>query len=83
MFIPDPDLIFYPSRIPYPGVKKALDPGSGIQIATLKIMLQLARLTEQHELNGIFWLDICAQELNLLVFKDFLSAFFYCCERTV
>jgi hypothetical protein len=24
-----PDLDFYPSRIPDPGVKKALDPGSG------------------------------------------------------
>ncbi len=28
MFIPDPDLDFYPSRIPDPGVKKAPDPGS-------------------------------------------------------
>jgi hypothetical protein len=27
MFIPDPDLDFLP--IPYPGVKKAPDPGSG------------------------------------------------------
>ncbi len=27
--IPDPDLFFYPSRIPDPGVKKAPDPGSG------------------------------------------------------
>ncbi len=26
---PDPDLIFYPSRIQDPGVKKAPDPGSG------------------------------------------------------
>ncbi len=29
MFIPDPDLDFYPSRIPDPGVKMAPDPGSG------------------------------------------------------
>jgi hypothetical protein len=29
MFIPDPDLDFYPSLIPDPGVKKALDLGSG------------------------------------------------------
>jgi hypothetical protein len=29
LFIPDPDLTFYPSRIPDPGVKKAPDPGSG------------------------------------------------------
>jgi hypothetical protein len=29
MFIPDPDLDFYQSRIPDPGVKKASDPGSG------------------------------------------------------
>jgi hypothetical protein len=28
MFIPDPDLDFYPTRIPDPGVKKAPDPGS-------------------------------------------------------
>jgi hypothetical protein len=26
MFLPDPDLYFYPSRIPDPGVKKAPDP---------------------------------------------------------
>ncbi len=30
--IPDPDADFYPSRIPDPGVKKALDPGSRIRI---------------------------------------------------
>ncbi len=31
MFIPDPEiLIFYPSRIPDPGVEKASDPGSGL-----------------------------------------------------
>jgi hypothetical protein len=29
MFIPDPDPIFFPFRIPDPGVKKAPDPGSG------------------------------------------------------
>jgi hypothetical protein len=29
MFIPDPDLTFYQSRIRNPGVKKAPDPGSG------------------------------------------------------
>jgi hypothetical protein len=28
MFIPDPDLDFYPSLIPDPWVKKAPDPGS-------------------------------------------------------
>jgi hypothetical protein len=38
MFVPDPDLpypdlnVFDPSRIPDPGVKKALDLGSRIQI---------------------------------------------------
>ena len=29
--IPDPDLDFYPSRIPDPGVKKALDPGGLVE----------------------------------------------------
>ncbi len=33
MFMPNPDLDFYPSQIPDPGVKKAPDPGS----ATLPI----------------------------------------------
>jgi hypothetical protein len=34
MLIPDPRSDFFQSRIPVPGVKKALDPGSGS--ATLK-----------------------------------------------
>jgi hypothetical protein len=32
LFIPDPDPDFYPSRIPDPGVNKALDPRSRIKI---------------------------------------------------
>jgi hypothetical protein len=36
MFIPDPELDFYLSQIPDPGVKKALDPGS----ATLLIRFE-------------------------------------------
>jgi hypothetical protein len=34
MFNPDPDLDFYPSWIPDPGVKKAPDPGSATLILT-------------------------------------------------
>ncbi len=40
MFIPDPDLDFYPSRIPEPGVEKARDPGSRIRIRNTVITLK-------------------------------------------
>jgi hypothetical protein len=62
MFIPDPDLDFYLSQIPDPGVKKAPDPGSGsatlykyVEInASLSLQVELFTLTGGGELKADF-----------------------------
>jgi hypothetical protein len=41
MFIPEPDLDFYPSRIPDPGVKKTPDPGSGSAALTAVVLIRV------------------------------------------
>jgi hypothetical protein len=46
MFIPDSDLIFYPSLIPDPGVKRSLDPGSGTLIYLYLIYLPVNNFPE-------------------------------------
>jgi hypothetical protein len=49
MFIPDPDVIFYPSRIRNLGVKKAPDPGSGSATLLGPIPMGVVHLARHRE----------------------------------
>jgi hypothetical protein len=47
VFIPDPDLIFYLSRIPDPEVKKAPEPGSATLVAPDYLLINWIRVPAQ------------------------------------
>jgi len=61
LFIPDPDAVFFPSRILDPGVKKAPNPGSRIQIRNTARRPALSFKTHQTPclfslfLPGLLW----------------------------
>jgi hypothetical protein len=66
MFIPNPNLDFYPSRIPDHGVKKAPDPGSATRFLTV-FLTQGKKLFSFHFLTDPLQIVLLRRPVQLII----------------
>jgi hypothetical protein len=71
MFIPDPDLDFYPSRIPDPGIKKAPDPGSGSATMLFRSFRSGVLLFKPGQINNQWFLSVLNGTIKTRLLEDF------------